>query len=609
MHSFIGLLNFYHRYVPFFEMTLKPLRGLERQYRRKTIPASAWTIELKTLFQELKEKIINSPLIARYDPSLPTFLKTDWSALGMGWILMQPARDTVSKAATQTLASTGECLFDLSLDGPRLLPVAFGSRSCTRTESHFHSFVGEICCGRWSIAQNKKFLWGHHFYWLCDCNTVQEVLDYDGSIHMIKRWSQELLGYQFSVVHRPAKMMTDVDALGRQFSPDIAEHLRISTLLHSIDKSARNPAYDPATFKTQPTRIFVNNDKTAELPLVPPLTKQQLAQPPSSVTVPGLPKAAPNDTPIMLHSCPVPLTHSLSNPAVQDGTRSTCTNLAQSDITDSLTWHHMCWIAVDDIIGNTMTWCKNQKSLVTFDSVNIFSSAQTSAIFNSLHSSEKIHISKMNNIITLIQSLLTIDETIPILGIDLSFVAYENGTILHWLQYAVNIILFLVTSCPNFSYSVLWIPKSFLSTSLKSECITILTNQLPSNWRFNIHIYNAQNFGASVYASRYCFKIGYDPTSTSDFFTTLSTSIPSHQAPPRIENCLHNSFTMEDFHLTQTDIILPLNILDNSTVHTDDATIIGHIRTGNSTPLPIAPPSSSCILHPDGLGLEPNFLH
>ena len=33
LHSFIGLINFYHKYIPFFEITLKPLRVLERRFR------------------------------------------------------------------------------------------------------------------------------------------------------------------------------------------------------------------------------------------------------------------------------------------------------------------------------------------------------------------------------------------------------------------------------------------------------------------------------------------------------------------------------------------------------------------------------------------------
>ena len=84
LHSFIGLLNFYHKYIPYFEITVKPLRTLERKYHRKAIPASAWTEDLTSLFNELKKLVLDSPLLARYDPSKPVFLKNRLELLWNG---------------------------------------------------------------------------------------------------------------------------------------------------------------------------------------------------------------------------------------------------------------------------------------------------------------------------------------------------------------------------------------------------------------------------------------------------------------------------------------------------------------------------------------------
>ena len=115
----------------------------------------AWTPELLELFNTAKDLITSSPILARYDPSKPTFLKTDWSAEGMGWILMQPAQDEASLAATKLLIETGEVTFDIAKTGAQLRPVQFGSRACTALEATYHSFVGEVACGRWAIGQNR----------------------------------------------------------------------------------------------------------------------------------------------------------------------------------------------------------------------------------------------------------------------------------------------------------------------------------------------------------------------------------------------------------------------------------------------------------------------
>jgi hypothetical protein len=258
--SFIGLLTFYFIYCPWFEIRVKPLRALERLYHRKPLPAGEWTTELTGLWNELKLGITSSPCLARYDASLPCFLKTDWSANGMGWVLMQPDNSDKSKTALVKLYSSGECDFDVTMGGARLRPVRFGSRQCTERERHYHSFVGEAGCGRWSISQNRKFLWGAEFFWLCDCSAMKEVLDYTGSIHQIRRWAQELLGYHFRIFHRPARMMRDVDGLSRRFeNPLVEQHFAIASDLRSKDEAARPAAYASLTFhsgdplKCQPT--------------------------------------------------------------------------------------------------------------------------------------------------------------------------------------------------------------------------------------------------------------------------------------------------------------------------------------------------------------------
>ena len=46
LFSFIGLVMFYHRYAPYMETRLKPLRTLVKLYYRKPIPSSAWTAAL-----------------------------------------------------------------------------------------------------------------------------------------------------------------------------------------------------------------------------------------------------------------------------------------------------------------------------------------------------------------------------------------------------------------------------------------------------------------------------------------------------------------------------------------------------------------------------------
>ena len=62
----------------------------------------------------------------------------------MGYILMQSDDSPDSLTAIKHLAATGKYLFDVSLDGPKLRPVLFGSRSNILYERDCHSFVGGV---------------------------------------------------------------------------------------------------------------------------------------------------------------------------------------------------------------------------------------------------------------------------------------------------------------------------------------------------------------------------------------------------------------------------------------------------------------------------------
>ena len=61
---------------------------------------------------------------------------------------MQPNNSLAFLAAIKNLAATSEFLFDLSLDGPRLRPVLFGSRANMSYQRDYHSFVEKVACGR-----------------------------------------------------------------------------------------------------------------------------------------------------------------------------------------------------------------------------------------------------------------------------------------------------------------------------------------------------------------------------------------------------------------------------------------------------------------------------
>jgi hypothetical protein len=46
---------------------------------------------------------------------------------------------------------------------------------------------GESAFGRWAFVKFRRYLFGAHFFWLCDCDAVKKLFEYDGPIPHLKR--------------------------------------------------------------------------------------------------------------------------------------------------------------------------------------------------------------------------------------------------------------------------------------------------------------------------------------------------------------------------------------------------------------------------------------
>ena len=79
-------------------------------------------------------------------------------------------------------------------------------------------------------------MWGSHFYLLCNCKAITETLEYSGEIARESRWTQELFGDHFSVIHRPAQTMMDMNRLTRRFDTLLSQYAHIVLLVSSVDR-------------------------------------------------------------------------------------------------------------------------------------------------------------------------------------------------------------------------------------------------------------------------------------------------------------------------------------------------------------------------------------
>ena len=589
LHSFIGLINFYHNYAPYFEIRLKPLRKLYRQHMKSTIPVMAWSPMLLELFNDMKQCITSSPILIRYDPTRPVFLKTDWSAEGMGWILMQPAADDESRKASKTLQETGECRFDLSKNGARLRPVQFGSRACTTAERKFHSFVGEAACGRWAIAQNKRYLWGAHFYWLCDCSATKEILEYSGEVAMIQRWSQELLGYSFTVVHRPARMMADVDALSRRYSRDIAQHEGIACILRNADRQFRPSAYEPDVFSTTSGRSIkpttpAHND-AAQVPIlsVNGITASNL-KPDTAV---DMDLQAPATT-FYISSRPLTLTTHIPNAIM---TPATDTISRASEVAETLV---VRCLVIDDVAGSFLSWSRHEcHGCLSWEVRHMFSEKPLTPIFAALFPDEVTETLPLHQSSTLLTN--TQEEDIHI--VDICFIPDTNGCIFDWVSEIVRMHQADIACKQTLCFIRAWAHIQYVPPSVRSTIAEIITKGLKGNWSFSIHTYRLNDFGMRLDGSRCCIELF--PLQHSCDFTPTKIS-PTHTLDEFGFHCYVDERLNTPLH--NCSIMIPNPTQGPPASAICSARIVGRIGCNIQN---TAAPASCLILDSAYPGLEP----
>ena len=225
LNMLIGCFGFYQEHIPLYEVRIKRWRDLQKlrpptgtpKNQDKEILDKVWGPEDEKLLQELKNIILSEPILKRPDPNGRFYLKTDWSKLAMGAALLQPNTEDIKALKAMEKEIAGEhCVFDLTKKGLRLHPIAFISRRTSGPEQFYHSYVGEASTGIWAIEKFRPYLFGKEFTWLTDCSGLRKFFEGDDvPTHMIQRWRMQLLRYEFTIAHRPGRMMFECDMLSR----------------------------------------------------------------------------------------------------------------------------------------------------------------------------------------------------------------------------------------------------------------------------------------------------------------------------------------------------------------------------------------------------------
>jgi len=192
LRSFIGLVNQLAPFSSEISKTATPLRDLLRA-RNDFI----WTETHTQAFENVKRALSSPPVLATFDPKLPTRLETDASRLnGLGYVLLQQ-------------------------HGEHWRPIMYGSRFLTDTESRYASIELETIAIKYAVDKCRLYLSGlPHFIVITDHRPLVTIFNKYGvndvenqKIAKIKATLQS--NYQFTVEWVKGSNHRIADALSR----------------------------------------------------------------------------------------------------------------------------------------------------------------------------------------------------------------------------------------------------------------------------------------------------------------------------------------------------------------------------------------------------------
>lgn len=178
VRAFIGFANFYRRFIQDFAKIARPLHDLTK----KDVPWR-WTFVERRAFQTLKKAFIEEPVLAQWDPHLPTRIETDAS------------QHTTSGVISQ-----------LGADG-LWHPIAFRSESMIEAERNYEIYDREMLAVIRALEDWRHFLEGlpkPFEIW-----TDHENLKWWTSARNLScrqaRWALWLSRFDFIIDHKPGK--------------------------------------------------------------------------------------------------------------------------------------------------------------------------------------------------------------------------------------------------------------------------------------------------------------------------------------------------------------------------------------------------------------------
>lgn len=226
---FRGICSYLRSKIPSFAKIFAPMDELTKQiddYDQSL--EELWTDKHDAAFLKIKQALVNSNVLKepRYDR--PFVIHSDWSAEGMGAVLMQEYE------AYKDVSSQWQLKLDQQKGDKPLkrisYPIAYASRKCLSSESRYSAHLGELAAAKFALDKFSSFTFGQPIVLVTDCTALRDILRSEKMPVAHARWREQLLAHNIIEVrhcegrwHLLAHGLSHRPSASRDDPPDILE--------------------------------------------------------------------------------------------------------------------------------------------------------------------------------------------------------------------------------------------------------------------------------------------------------------------------------------------------------------------------------------------------
>ena len=191
LRSFLGMLNYYGKFIPNLSTLLRPLYDLLQSAK-----TWSWGKSQEQAFRKAKELLSSAPLLTHYDPEKPLVLSCDASPYGVGAVLSHRMEDQSEQ------------------------PIAYASRTLSPAELKYAQLDKEALSIVFGVKHFHQYLYGYKFAILSDHKPLQYLLGETRGIPAmasarIQRWVLMLSAYNYEICYKPGADHANADGLSR----------------------------------------------------------------------------------------------------------------------------------------------------------------------------------------------------------------------------------------------------------------------------------------------------------------------------------------------------------------------------------------------------------